>query len=257
MNLFDPLAAQLLIALVSAHVLCDFLLQTGRDVETKKHWGTLLKHTVLHAVVAYLLAGYWANWLLPLAVLVSHAAIDAVKSRLKSHGWRTFLLDQALHFVALVTIAVWSASGSVTLYWVDLIGDLYVKASILLSGSILTVHAGGFLIGLAVQPFLDELKTATSSKDRTVGTSSRGFEDGGQVIGRLERALIFLFVLTGNPTGIGFLFAAKSILRFGEVKDPAHRMEAEYIIIGTLMSFGYGILMSYLTLELLMVSWVS
>jgi hypothetical protein len=31
-------------------------------------------------------------------------------------------------------------------------------------------------------------------------------------------------------------------LRFGEVKDPGQRMEAEYIMIGTFMSFGLAIL---------------
>jgi len=65
-----------------------------------------------------------------------------------------------------------------------------------------------------------------------------------------------LFVLSHNPAGVGFLFAAKSIFRFGELKDPAHRMEAEYIIIGTLMSFGYGVLLAYLTRAMLALTWV-
>jgi len=43
------------------------------------------------------------------------------------------------------------------------------------------------------------------------------------------------------------LIAAKSIFRFGEIKEPKYRREAEYIIIGTLMSFSYGILISYAT----------
>ena len=75
-----------------------------------------------------------------------------------------------------------------------------------------------------------------------------GFEQGGMIIGQLERALIFILTLTGQAAGIGFLIAAKSILRYGEAQDPSQRMDAEYIIIGTLMSFGWGILVSYLTL---------
>jgi hypothetical protein len=46
---------------------------------------------------------------------------------------------------------------------------------------------------------------------------------------------------------VGFLIAAKSILRFGEIKDIKQRLEAEYIIIGTFMSFGYGLLIAFLT----------
>jgi hypothetical protein len=42
-----------------------------------------------------------------------------------------------------------------------------------------------------------------------------------------------LLLLIDQPGGIGFLFAAKSILRFGEIKDSQHRKMAEYILIGT------------------------
>ena len=256
MDLYNPLTAQILICLVTAHVLGDFLLQTSRDVGAKRQWTTLLKHTVIHAGLAYLLAGLWMNWLLPLAVLISHAVIDAIKSRLRDPGARAFLFDQAAHLVALAALAAWCAREPVTLYWVDLADEWYLKASLLLTGAILTIYAGGFLVGLAVKPFLEELQAANSTDNSSLPTTSRGFASGGQVIGRLERALILIFVLTHNPGGVGFLFAAKSILRFGEVKDPAHRMEAEYIIIGTLMSFGYGILMATLTQALLAVSWV-
>jgi hypothetical protein len=67
---------------------------------------------------------------------------------------------------------------------------------------------------------------------------------------QLERALIFLFILVGEPAGLGFLVAAKSIFRFGELKDTAQRMQAEYIMIGTLWSFAYGIAVSYGTYQL-------
>jgi len=68
------------------------------------------------------------------------------------------------------------------------------------------------------------------------------------VIGQWERALIFLFVLVGQLGGIGFLIAAKSIFRFGELKDPTNRREAEYITIGTLMSFGTAMAIAYATI---------
>jgi hypothetical protein len=46
----------------------------------------------------------------------------------------------------------------------------------------------------------------------------------------------------GEPGAIGFLIAAKSILRFGELR--AHRKEAEYVIIGTMWSFVCGLLVA-------------
>ena len=45
----------------------------------------------------------------------------------------------------------------------------------------------------------------------------------------------------GQPAGVGFLVAAKSIFRFGELKEHHNRLEAEYITIGTLMSFAWGL----------------
>jgi hypothetical protein len=56
-----------------------------------------------------------------------------------------------------------------------------------------------------------------------------------------------LLVLIDQPTGIGFLIAAKSILRFGEIKEASQRKTAEYIIIGTFLSFGWALLIAVLT----------
>jgi hypothetical protein len=77
--------------------------------------------------------------------------------------------------------------------------------------------------------------------------TARGLSNGGRVIGQWERALIFLFVAVNQPGAIGFLIAAKSIFRFGELKDRENRMEAEYITIGTLMSFGWATATAYAT----------
>ena len=65
-------------------------------------------------------------------------------------------------------------------------------------------------------------------------------KEGGKIIGYLERSLIFLFILVDYPAGIGFLIAAKSIFRFGELTSPDRRKQAEYIIIGTLLSILFG-----------------
>jgi hypothetical protein len=53
--------------------------------------------------------------------------------------------------------------------------------------------------------------------------------------------------MTGQIQGVGFLVAAKSVFRFGELNDHKNRLEAEYITIGTLMSFSWGFGTSLLT----------
>jgi hypothetical protein len=72
-----------------------------------------------------------------------------------------------------------------------------------------------------------------------------GLKQGGATIGNLERTLIFLLILIGQPGAIGFLVAAKSILRFEEAKK---QELAEYVLIGTLLSFTLAIALTYLTL---------
>ena len=78
-----------------------------------------------------------------------------------------------------------------------------------------------------------------------------GLANGGKWIGQLERALTFLLVLSAQASAIGFVIAAKSILRFGEIKDSHQRKEAEYIIIGTLTSFGWALFIANLTKQVL------
>jgi hypothetical protein len=80
-------------------------------------------------------------------------------------------------------------------------------------------------------------------------------EDGslsraGRFIGILERLFVFVFVVSGQWQAIGFLIAAKSVFRFGDLKESKDRKLTEYILIGTLLSFGIAILTAiiYLTL---------
>ncbi|WP_404308763.1 DUF3307 domain-containing protein [Neorhodopirellula lusitana] len=81
----------------------------------------------------------------------------------------------------------------------------------------------------------------------------RGLPDGGRYIGWLERILVLLFVLSGYPQGIGFLIAAKSILRFGDIKNWHQRAATEYVIIGTFLSFAWAMVIAGLTQQALQV----
>ena len=63
---------------------------------------------------------------------------------------------------------------------------------------------------------------------------------GGKLIGYLERYLIIIFILFQQWECIGFLIAAKTLLRFKEAK--AGRKRAEYVLLGTLLSVFIAIL---------------
>ena len=59
--------------------------------------------------------------------------------------------------------------------------------------------------------------------------------------------MIFFLVGLGKPEAVAFLVAAKSIFRFGDLADRKHHAEAEYITIGTLLSFTWGLVTAWLT----------
>ena len=60
----------------------------------------------------------------------------------------------------------------------------------------------------------------------------------GELIGWLERGLILLFVVLSQYEAIGFLVAAKSILRFGEASKDE---KSEYVLTGTLLSLAIAV----------------
>lgn len=222
-----------LAALLFAHVLADFLFQTRWMVENKRRPAALAAHGAVVLATAVAATGTLTLSLLWLAAL--HLAVDAGKARL-APGLAAFLGDQALHLAAIAALALWQPglwAGGLWSGCTALPGLMAVAA-----GAILATRAGGFAIGLLMARWADALKR-----------NEVGLLNGGEMIGLLERGMIFLLVLTGQPEGIGFLIAAKSVLRFGTVGDD--RAISEYVIIGTLASFGWAIAASFLTLALL------
>ena len=104
------------------------------------------------------------------------------------------------------------------------------------AGFVFAVRAGGF----AVASLFSSLEYGSPSQDE-------GLPGGGQAIGYLERSLVFFLVLTNQLATIGFLIAAKSFLRFGAVQE---RKASEYVIIGTLASFGWAFAVAWGVREL-------
>ena len=74
------------------------------------------------------------------------------------------------------------------------------------------------------------------------GKQNKSNNIGGK-IGNAERMLIFVFILAGCYEAIGFLLAAKSILRFNESKQD--KEYAEYVLYGTLLSVLCAVLIGF------------
>lgn len=240
-------AGRIAAALLMAHLAGDFVFQSDAMAKNKRRMNPLLNHAATHALLAYVAVGCWAGWGIPLAVFVGHAAVDYVKAR-APRSQRVFWVDQAVHLVVLVAIAFGAAVAKYESAWVNFFDRDWTSLCLLVAGAILCVRVLAIVIGFWVEPYLNEIKAA--GEDGFASGASRGLTNGGRTIGQWERALIFLLVLVGQPAGIGFLIAAKSIFRFGELMDRRNRMEAEYITVGTLMSFGMAIAISFGTMAL-------
>ncbi len=218
-------------ALLLAHVVADFLLQTNWMVETKRRPGTLLLHALLVAATAYAALGRIDIWE-PLALAAAHILIDIVKTfALPARLW-SFMTDQAAHLATLIALAVLAPGLFDGGLWADL--EWMPGAMVLVAGLILAAPAGGYAIALLVEPLESD--------------APKGLPDGGRLIGLLERGMIFVLILVGQPAGIGFLIAAKSVLRFESAKS---LNASEYVIIGTLASFGWAMIAGWATLGLL------
>ena len=79
-----------------------------------------------------------------------------------------------------------------------------------------------------------------------VGQDSASLQSAGKYIGFFERLLVFIFIIINQWAAVGFLLAAKSIFRFGDLKEAKDRKLTEYVLIGTLLSFGTAIFMALL-----------
>ncbi len=232
----------LFMILFASYVFSDFLLeQYGSEREGNTFWH-LFKRGLIHGIVAYLLIGDWmAIGIIPLIAAI-HMCVDKLTACPQSDPV-LFLVIQIPHIILLVILAIVFHSFHVQCHWLSLYGSSFELTLIFLSGFVLTVFTTGTYLGLALQPFLKSMDSENFEE--------RGLKNGGRLIGRLERALVFLFTLSEHLMAVGFLITAKSVLRFGELKNGSDRKEAEYIIIGTLYSFFLALLISMATASLM------
>jgi hypothetical protein len=214
--------------LIAAHAFGDFALQPDWLAARKRRFVLLLLHIGLHALVVYLVLQRWTCWQAPLFVFVVHGLIDTIKQRLPDTT-KWFVIDQVAHVISLLALA-WILVNRGIL--VSFTGIGY-KPLVFFGGLVLTVQGAGFLVGKFARHLIEKNELKLD-----------GLENGGKWIGRFERALIFVFIFIGEPAGIGFLVAAKSILRFEEAKQ---QKLAEYVLIGTLLSFSLAIAIASIT----------
>jgi hypothetical protein len=224
----------ILVKLLSAHLCADFIFQTDRINEGKRKPGVegigyQLLHSAIHAGVAYLFVAEWSCWLIPVILFVSHFVIDLVKCKLFSEkSLCTFLVDQLCHIA--VIIGLWYVLFGEKSEWTFLENLYSVNVWAIIMAYLFILKPSSIFLSL----FLDKWTPASPN--------IQSLPNAGQWIGYIERVLILTFVLIGSFEGVGFLLAAKSVFRFGELNKAKEIRTTEYVLIGTLASFAIAIL---------------
>jgi hypothetical protein len=236
--------------LLAAHLLADFPLQNDWLIARKKRPPFLVGHALVVGATAALLLG-GTPWLLLALLVFTHLLMDAIKVYLLKDTLPYFLLDQGVHIAVIAGLAIAFPEAWQSGWWA-LLSDREVATAMALvslaAGVMATLKPGAIIIQKATADFADQIREDPHTPH------IEGLAEGGLYIGYLERVLVLMLIAAGQPAGVGFLITAKSILRFGDVKESTQRKMTEYIIIGTFMSFAWGLLVALLT-RLALVYW--
>lgn len=232
----------LIIKLFLAHLIGDFVFQTKKSVKLKEKEKlkspVLYIHIIIHFVVLNIILWDVTLWPLILVIIGSHFIIDVLKLKFQKKKTKRlwFFIDQLLHIIMIFVAYFLFTDGSFE------ISSLFNENILLLITCIL------FL----TQPVSILMMTIFSKWNIEKLTSgNESLEDAGRYIGMLERLLVFIFIITNHWEAVGFLITAKSVFRFGDLKESKHRKLTEYILIGTLISFGIAILTGILYVYLI------
>ena len=230
---------ELAAGLILAHLLSDFILQTDRIVEKKRAGGwtslSLFLHTSGAGLLSAILSMQWniqAIWIGTITA-VSHYVIDGLKIHwVKKHKVKstwTFFIDQLAHVLVIGALVIWCIAPQAVSQMIQ-----SFDFRIILVGSTGLI----FLLkptSVVIQQLFGKWKVVQPVDEDHLPKA-------GEWIGYLERTLIFIFIMADTFTVIGFLIAAKSILRFRDASNK--RQITEYVLLGTLLSFTIAIMVS-------------
>ena len=257
----------LIFNLIIAHIIGDFYLQTKKSCEDKflhsVKGKSLWLHSLIIGILSWIAIWDFCGWWLALSIMAIHFLIDWLKSYMqfkmgilttsaqnkvipgvnKRNDLWIFLTDQIVHLIMIVACAhIWFSMNN---YWEQpqclqdfvINHPLWLKTMVCL---LLALKPANILILL----ILETCKVDVASQEN----NEHGNFHSGELIGWLERGLILIFVIMSQYEAIGFLIAAKSILRFGETSKGNEK--SEYVLTGTLLSLAIALCLGILILKI-------
>lgn len=230
-----------------AHLLADFIFQP-HSWSIQKSNNILTRHHIYHCLVvflfSYLLSFDYGFWKFALILTGIHFTTDILKSFLElkpqpnGKSSNNFFIDQLIHIATLFAISI--------LYHyycgINFIVEIPVNVTIIVAGFILCAKPTNVFIKNIFISFSIETPPNTEQSKNLESTQNneKSLPNAGKLIGIMERFLVLSLILVGQYSAVGLIIAAKSILRF---RSP---QQNEYILVGTLLSFGIAVMISIL-----------
>ena len=222
---------ELFYILFLSHLVADYYLQSDSFCKQKEANGFRSWQLYVHALVvmacAWAAIGHVAFWWGALLLGVSHLLMDGLKHYVRKSKC-AFFVDQLFHIAMIVLVSYLYQDQSC-----DLLGvwGWNIPYAIYAIGVLLIGKPSNVIIQNILRLFDLQMPTNEENKEQSL-------LQAGHVIGIAERIMAFLFVMVNQYEALGFLIAAKSILRFRD-QDTAR---TEYVLVGTLLSFLIAVL---------------
>jgi hypothetical protein len=233
------------------HLFSDFICQPHKWSLEKKR-GSLTIYHAYHILVVFLFSFLFSLdlkfWWAALLLTASHLIIDALKGHLDIKAIKTgkkrnlFFADQFLHitFIVLISLLYQRSTG------ISFAIDIPVNALLVSCAFIFCAKPANILIKNIFIAFSIKTPAAADSTEYKETTDDESLPNAGKLIGIMERFLVLALVLIGQFSAVGLIIAAKSILRFRST------VRNEYILVGTLLSFGIAVLLGILISQVLL-----
>ncbi|MDP8202079.1 MAG: DUF3307 domain-containing protein [Candidatus Tenebribacter burtonii] len=233
-----------------AHVITDFILQAKKMAIGK----LVFKNNLLHCLILFIISSVFLMnqltiklILMLITISILHGFIDYGKAFVEKKAggkwnWLLFSGDQVLHILFIFII--------LGLFYPLIIQSYLSKFVVIVNSTnifktalfFIIISFGGSYFTASVCKGFNPNKEDKKSKEE-----KNSLDKAGRYIGILERIIIVASILIGRYEIIGFLIAAKSIIRHPEQKDKAF---AEYFLIGTFTSFIWAAFFTFLYLKL-------
>ena len=173
----------------------------------------------------------WAMFFTLILFGAVSAFVTSAETFVPKRQWVGFLLAQGVQAILCAAVAGWwDTDGNLS--------EMQARATSALEGQPLLLLSVAYVVG--VFGGSEATRSITAHFAAQVRSSRPGLKAAGRYIGVLERSLIITFVAADFKEAVGFLLAAKAVVRYPDIADGEGKF-GEYFLVGTLTSAGIAI----------------